>query len=222
MLVEVRKPGRPLSSCPHPTGSCSCERVVINYTIPKTSECACPSERAPPTATVAGNSRITKSRRKSAAPTPYNLEKAIQAGFDAKTETSSVTYTPSETSNSNGASLPSSASSTPRLLPAQNEPVSSCCKPKPVLSPVQEGGCCGSKPKPVVEPPVQKKMRLSTANHTVINTWDTNSSFPPKQWFHSTKTFIHKHHQLRRTLSALALRSTITRLQPTIGRTLCL
>ncbi|CAN9245169.1 unnamed protein product [Alternaria alternata] len=76
-----------------------CERVVINYTIPKTSECACPSERAPPTATVAGNSRITKSRRKSAAPTPYNLEKAIQAGFDAKTETSSVTYTPSETSN---------------------------------------------------------------------------------------------------------------------------
>ncbi|KAL1798289.1 hypothetical protein ACET3X_002326 [Alternaria dauci] len=113
VLVEVRKPGRPLSSCPHPTGSCSCERVVINYTIPKTSECACPSERAPPTATVAGNSRITKSRRKSAVPTPYNLEKAIQAGFDAKTETSSVTYTPSETSNSNGASLPSSASSTP-------------------------------------------------------------------------------------------------------------
>ena len=162
VLVEVRKPGRPLSSCPHPTGSCSCERVVINYTIPKTSECACPSERAPPTATVAGNSRITKSRRKSAAPTPYNLEKAIQAGFDAKTETSSVTYTPSETSNSNGASLPSSASSTPRLLPAQNEPVSSCCKPKPVLSPVQEGGCCGSKPKPVVEPPVQKKSCCSS------------------------------------------------------------
>ncbi|KAI4710098.1 hypothetical protein J4E89_005330 [Alternaria sp. Ai002NY15] len=152
VLVEVRKPGRPLSSCPHPTGSCSCERVVINYTIPKASECACPSERAAPTATVAGNSRIQKGRRKSAAVTPYNLEKAIQAGFDAKTDASSITYTPSETSGSNAASLPSSASSTPRLLPAQNEPVSSCCKPKPVLSPVQEGGCCGSKAKPAPAP----------------------------------------------------------------------
>lgn len=155
-MVEVRKPGRPLSSCPHPTGSCSCERVVINYTIPKASECACPSERGPPTATVAGNSRISKGRRKSAAVNPFNLERALGAGLDAETDTSSITYTPSETSGSNAASLPSSASSTPRLLPAQNDTSSSCCKPKPVLSPVQEGGCCSKKPKPALELPVQK------------------------------------------------------------------
>ncbi|KAK7606444.1 hypothetical protein JOL62DRAFT_337121 [Phyllosticta paracitricarpa] len=35
LLLEVRKPGRPLSSCPHLGGNCSCERLVINYTIPR-------------------------------------------------------------------------------------------------------------------------------------------------------------------------------------------
>ncbi|CAE7032755.1 hypothetical protein P3342_006922 [Pyrenophora teres f. teres] len=164
VLVEVRKPGRPLSSCPHPTGSCSCERVVINYTIPKSSECGCPSERAPPTATVVGNSRISKPRRKSAAVNTFNIEKAIRSGLDAETETSSITHTPSETSGSNATSLPSSASSTPRLLPAQHETISSCCKPKPALSPVQEGGCCGKKSKPAPEPAVQKKSCCSSSN----------------------------------------------------------
>jgi hypothetical protein len=164
VLVEVRKPGRPLSSCPHPTGSCSCERIVINYTIPKTSECACPSERAPPTATVAGNSRIQKGRRKSAAVNPFSLEKAIKAGLDIDTDTSSITYTPSETSVSNAASLPSSASSTPRLLPAQNDVISSCCKPKPSLSPVQEGGCCSKKAKPAPEPLPKKSCCSGSSN----------------------------------------------------------
>ncbi|KAF2230847.1 hypothetical protein EV356DRAFT_508157 [Viridothelium virens] len=35
VLVEVRKPGRPLSACPHPPGSCNCDQIVLNYTIPK-------------------------------------------------------------------------------------------------------------------------------------------------------------------------------------------
>jgi hypothetical protein len=157
VLVEVRKPGRPLSSCPHPTGSCSCERVVINYTIPKASQCACPSEREAPTATVVGNTRISKGRRKSAAVNPFYLDKAIRAGLDAETDTSSNTQTPSETSGSNAPSLPSSASSTPRLLPAQNDFTSSCCKPKAAPAPVQSGGCCGNKSNPIPEPPVQKK-----------------------------------------------------------------
>ncbi|KAF1831158.1 hypothetical protein BDW02DRAFT_65361 [Decorospora gaudefroyi] len=175
VLVEVRKPGRPLSSCPHPSGSCSCERIVINYTIPKTSECACPSERAPPTATVTGNSRIQKGRRKSAAVNPFSLEKAIRAGLDTETDTSSITYTPSEASGSNAASLPSSASSTPRLLPAQNDAISSCCKPKPALSPVQEGGCCNSKAKPAPEP-IQKKSCCSGSSSqaaTLLNSQST-------------------------------------------------
>ncbi|KAF2628400.1 hypothetical protein BU25DRAFT_409966 [Macroventuria anomochaeta] len=146
VLVEVRKPGRPLSSCPHPTGSCSCERIVINYTIPKTSECACPSERAQSVA-VAGSSRISKPKRKSTAIHPTSLEKAIKASQDTETDTSSYN-TPTERSASNEASPPSSASSTPRMLPTQKEEVSGCCKPKgapPLVA--QGGGCCSSKVK---------------------------------------------------------------------------
>jgi hypothetical protein len=154
VLVEVRKPGRPLSSCPHPSGSCSCERVVINYTIPKSSECACPSERAQSVASVTGTSRIQKSRRKSTAVNAASLERAIRASHDAETDTSSYTRTPTDRSGSNEASPPSSASSTPRLLPAQKG--SSCCQPKPIEQPVQsppqKGGCCGSKAKQIPEP----------------------------------------------------------------------
>jgi hypothetical protein len=157
VLVEVRKPGRPLSSCPHPIGSCSCERVVINYTIPKSSECACPSERTQPVAAVTGNSRVQKSRRRFTAINAASLEKAIKAGQDAETDASSYTQTPTERSGSVEPSPPSSASSTPRMLPAKRESISSCCQPKPVEQPVQpppaqQGGCCGSKAKKVPEP----------------------------------------------------------------------
>ncbi|KAF3919006.1 hypothetical protein ABW20_dc0110500 [Dactylellina cionopaga] len=40
ILIKVRKPGRPLSSCPHEAGSCSCE--VASVAIPKISaNCPC-------------------------------------------------------------------------------------------------------------------------------------------------------------------------------------
>ncbi|KAI8943210.1 hypothetical protein NX059_001235 [Plenodomus lindquistii] len=152
VLVEVRKPGRPLSSCPHPSGSCSCERVVINYTIPKSSECACPSERAQHTATVAGNSRIQKNRRKSTIVNSASLEKALRTGQDAETDTSSIAQTPTEGSASNEVSPPSSASSTPRILPAKKEEVSSCCKPKPIQPPLPKASCCSSKKQPEPQP----------------------------------------------------------------------
>ena len=154
MLVEVRKPGRPLSSCPHPSGSCSCERIVINYTIPKSSECACPSglEIEPPTATVVGNSRIQKNRRRPTLINASSVEKAvIQLAQDATTDPSSVPRTPTERSGSNAESPLSSASSTPRLLPAQTG-LSSCCKPEPSQLPVQQSGCCSSKVKQLPEP----------------------------------------------------------------------
>lgn len=96
VLVEVRKPGRPLSSCPHPSGSCSCERVVINYTIPKTSECACPSDVPQPTPFATNSGRVQKSRnRKSSTFNSATLEKAIKACQDGETDASSIlTQTP--------------------------------------------------------------------------------------------------------------------------------
>ncbi|KAJ4305687.1 hypothetical protein N0V90_001218 [Kalmusia sp. IMI 367209] len=175
VLVEVRKPGRPLSSCPHPSGSCSCERVVINYTIPKTFECACPSESTQPVLLANGAGRVQKHRNRKSTAT-FNaaaIEKAIKAAQDGETDSSShLTRTP--TSESNNASNPSSASSTPRLLPLQKEtepataeptaPTSrpatshsqaSCCKPKPVQAPT--GSCCSSKAIAPAQPVPPKK-----------------------------------------------------------------
>jgi len=167
VLVEVRKPGRPLSSCPHPSGSCGCERVVINYTIPKSSECACPSERAQPVAAVAGNNRVQKNRRRSTAINVASIEMAMKSIQDAETDTSSVTQTPTERSGSNEASPPSSASSTPRMSPTRNDSISSCCKPRPEMQtmqpPARQGGCCGSKAKQIPEP-IQVKSCCSGSN----------------------------------------------------------
>ncbi|KAK7622213.1 hypothetical protein IWX48DRAFT_627376 [Phyllosticta citricarpa] len=95
LLLEVRKPGRPLSSCPHLGGNCSCERLVINYTIPRSSECACPngSSAAPvaePVVTTAagvngaagGRIQKPKARRSVSSRNPATLEKAIKATED--------------------------------------------------------------------------------------------------------------------------------------------
>jgi hypothetical protein len=153
---------------------------VINYTIPKSSECACPSERAQPVAAVTGNNRIQKSRRKSTAVNAASLERAIRAGQDAETDTSSYTHTPTERSGSDEASPPSSASSTPRLFPAQKGSMSTCCQPKPIEQPVQplvkQGGCCSSKAKQTPEP-VQVKSCCS-GKKTQPNTTQ-NSQFQP-------------------------------------------
>jgi hypothetical protein len=126
-----------------------------------------------------GAVRVQKSQkprpRKSTA-TNFNtavLEKAIKAAQDGETDSSShLTRTP--TSESNYASNPSSASSTPRLAPLQkdvdpliaqpsapasrpasSQGVSSCCKPKPV--PPQSGSCCSSKAVPPPQPAPPKK-----------------------------------------------------------------
>ncbi|KAK8209232.1 hypothetical protein IWZ01DRAFT_310077 [Phyllosticta capitalensis] len=96
LLLEVRKPGRPLSSCPHLGGNCGCERLVINYTIPRSSECACPtaSSAAPvaePVVTTAagingaaagGRVQKTKNRKSVSSRNPAVLEKAIKATED--------------------------------------------------------------------------------------------------------------------------------------------
>ncbi|KAF2740178.1 hypothetical protein EJ04DRAFT_425535 [Polyplosphaeria fusca] len=175
VLVEVRKPGRPLSSCPHPSGSCSCERVVINYTIPKTSECACPPDRPQTIASLTGAAnRVQKSRNRKSTTNiaPLALEKAIKASQDAQADSSSLksttptnpSFAPSDRSASNEASPPSSASSTPRILPSssQKQSTSDCCKPKMATAASdsdqkQGGSCCGNKPKEPPNPtPTQK------------------------------------------------------------------
>ncbi|KAK5995148.1 Protein GRISEA [Cladobotryum mycophilum] len=47
LMVPVRKPGRPLSSCPHPASRpCSCVTATVTAAIPKKQKCSCgPSEQ---------------------------------------------------------------------------------------------------------------------------------------------------------------------------------
>ncbi|KAF2122960.1 hypothetical protein BDV96DRAFT_12652 [Lophiotrema nucula] len=228
VLIEVRKPGRPLSSCPHPSGSCSCERVVINYTIPKTSECACPSDRAQPiTAATGTSSRVQKTRTRKATNTfnPVSLEKAIKASQDTETDSSSlVTTTPTNPSfapsdASNEASPPSSASSTPRILPSpsrkhsyasdiqltdarptssRSQGVSSCCKPKaiqPQPEAVQQlrggGSCCSGEQKEVSKPlPAPAKSCCSGGNGpSHSEAQNGENNFASFQQFHQQMPF---------------------------------
>ncbi|KAF2816850.1 uncharacterized protein BDZ99DRAFT_3147 [Mytilinidion resinicola] len=133
VLQEVRKPGRPLSSCPHPAGTCSCGPISITYTLPKTSSCLCPSDSpaaATPTSTPAPSSngnRVQKarSRKSTSVISPAMLEKAMnasgQGGVIASPEAAgppvNASFQDSEPTSSTGGSPASSTSSTPRLGP---------------------------------------------------------------------------------------------------------
>ncbi|KAF2757761.1 hypothetical protein EJ05DRAFT_400368 [Pseudovirgaria hyperparasitica] len=128
VLLEVRKPGRPLSSCPHPPGSCSCERVLVNYTVPKKSDCNCSNGTTPVSASAntTGNAshRVQKPRQKRASTsvTPAAVARALKdqpvltedglfnGESNPPSETASVTFSASERSN-NASSPPSSSHS---------------------------------------------------------------------------------------------------------------
>ncbi|KAF2452966.1 hypothetical protein BDY21DRAFT_148227 [Lineolata rhizophorae] len=105
ILLEVRKPGRPLSSCPHPAGSCNCDRIVINYTIPKSVECSkcSPNDPIPADSSITkvkaseynaqiggptGANRIQKSKRKSVIARPTStIERAVKEFEEGGSET---------------------------------------------------------------------------------------------------------------------------------------
>lgn len=154
LLLEVRKPGRPLSSCPHLGGNCSCERLVINYTIPRSSECACPGngEDPAPVAEVVSStigplpgasSRVQKPKRKSvsASRNPAALEKAIKAAEEAEQKITteppksccSQKQPPATTGSSATSPVPTTEGSSPSSHDDGPTPSDStagaCCKP---------------------------------------------------------------------------------------------
>ncbi|KAH7175884.1 hypothetical protein EDB81DRAFT_771325 [Dactylonectria macrodidyma] len=79
-MVPVRKPGRPLSSCPHPASRpCSCGQVTA--AIPRKQKCHCgPSTAESPTvkAEDSDSSKVTDSSKST---TPQSPSKAINASF---------------------------------------------------------------------------------------------------------------------------------------------
>ncbi|KAF4314321.1 hypothetical protein GTA08_BOTSDO01606 [Botryosphaeria dothidea] len=188
LLLEVRKPGRPLSSCPHLGGNCSCERLVINYTIPRSSECACPSngEEPAPVAEVVSSTtgpfpgpsnRVQKTKRKSVSNNrnPATLEKAIKASEEAEHKVKNTqaksccgsTQQPVTTGSSNTSPAPTTGG---------NSPDSHDDGPPP-----SELACCGSKrsSEPEDKPlNIQLETRKQTMGHS--------SSAQVQGWKHMT------------------------------------
>lgn len=64
-MVPVRKPGRPLSSCPHPTSrACSC--AAVTAAIPRKQKCRCGSVQAAPSEAAAEDAETVSSPSKTA------------------------------------------------------------------------------------------------------------------------------------------------------------
>ncbi|KAF2503273.1 hypothetical protein BU16DRAFT_533523 [Lophium mytilinum] len=172
VLQEVRKPGRPLSSCPHPAGTCSCGPISITYTLPKTSSCLCPSDSPAAitpnstSAPLSNGNRIQKarSRKSTSVISPSTLEKALNASGQGDVIASSEAAEPpvnapfqdSEPTSSTGGSPTSSTSSTPRFgATSPRHPNQSDTKFLPTeyravaVKPANVSSCC--QPKPTVK-----------------------------------------------------------------------
>ncbi|KAF2432794.1 hypothetical protein EJ08DRAFT_114393 [Tothia fuscella] len=126
VLIVVRKPGRPLSTCPHTAGSssCNCARTVI-YAVPNSPDCRCPKTGEPTFSSytvIPGSSSISRRGHKnkvrgSKADTTsesINLEQSLEEPeFNSVLSGADGHITLSDSSN--GHSLASSSSSTPQI-----------------------------------------------------------------------------------------------------------
>ncbi|KIW03634.1 hypothetical protein, variant 2 [Verruconis gallopava] len=126
VLIEVRKPGRPLSACPHPSGSCGCQRAVF-YTVPKgesisthagslSSSTSAYNSPAP-----ASSNRVQKPklRKNSTSVNTSNVQRAFEVdpsvlSQHANHSVDSASTTEVSESSSNVPSIASSTSSTPQ------------------------------------------------------------------------------------------------------------
>ncbi|OAA51854.1 copper-sensing transcription factor [Metarhizium rileyi] len=80
LMVPVRKPGRPLSSCPHPSSrSCSC--AAVTAAIPRKQKCRCGSSDPLPAETKLEPDALSGNNSSSSATTPPSPSKFGSAGF---------------------------------------------------------------------------------------------------------------------------------------------
>ncbi|KAF5863794.1 hypothetical protein ETB97_009257 [Aspergillus alliaceus] len=168
LMMKVPKAGRPLAKCPHPKGTCSCQKLyAFMIRIPKGSTCLCrpvyqvpvdPNESAPttptsfaPTASPAPG-KVQKSSRRQVKTAPESIAKALDSIPDfgkQHIENGASNHLPSYTPQSPGYgtvqnSLPQSADTPSTLLP--HHAVDDGADPKP-----QSGSCCSKKPLPPVQ-----------------------------------------------------------------------
>ncbi|KAL1969417.1 hypothetical protein VTN77DRAFT_8855 [Rasamsonia byssochlamydoides] len=167
LMMKVPKAGRPLAKCPHPKGSCSCQKVyAFMVRIPKGSTCLCrplyqvpagstEAAQTPGTPATASNSpapgRIQKhSRRQSGLQAaPKNIAKALNSASELQTPAStsqSLPYSNFVQPHSSAQAFLASNQSFPTLLPKQTSNENESIKPS-------SGRCCSKRTEPV--PPVQ-------------------------------------------------------------------
>ncbi|KAI2790775.1 hypothetical protein POX_c03624 [Penicillium oxalicum] len=196
LMMKVPKAGRPLAKCPHPKGSCSCQKTfAFMVRIPKGSSCLCrPLYKVPADDTDASQlsstsmssmsspsvGKIQKGGRKQSIiqAAPQNIAKALEAmPENLKFEEETFRFPEIPPNQSMEANV--SETGTPQAAPAIEEPLqldkgSSCCSGKsqkkviPAPAPSVTKSCCGGK----------KKSPKMTTNSTMANQPPNAYQFP--------------------------------------------
>ncbi|CAG7916632.1 unnamed protein product [Penicillium olsonii] len=163
LMMKVPKAGRPLAKCPHPKGTCSCQKTyAVMVRIPKGSSCLCrplyevpmdgneptrsPTSSTPSTSSPAPGKVQKSGRRQSTMQAaPQNIARALDSMPDSlKIEEGTPRLLSSRPLQSelDASSKPSvfvkptqvSSPQEPARDSSQSPPVSSCCSQKPKAS----------------------------------------------------------------------------------------
>ncbi|KAJ5682489.1 hypothetical protein N7462_005654 [Penicillium macrosclerotiorum] len=191
LMMKVPKAGRPLAKCPHPKGTCSCQKTyAFMVRIPKGSSCLCrPLYKVPaganepqsaqasmaPISSPSGKVQKAGRRQSNIQVAPENIVKAFEnMPENLKFEdgvsqylTNLPPYKPeqngsSPTINHNNSFPPSSLKEPISNTQPKNE--SSCCSQKPSapsVTPAGGGSCCSGKSSISATPPPNSREQKS-------------------------------------------------------------
>ncbi|KAJ5091527.1 hypothetical protein NUU61_006397 [Penicillium alfredii] len=166
LMMKVPKAGRPLAKCPHPKGTCSCQKTyAVMVRIPKGSTCLCrplyevpvgvnESAKSPaPVSSPASKVQKPGRRQSNIQAAPESIAKALDAmPPNLKFENGTPSYQPGFSGQDNSHAATPNHNNQPSP-PSQESvegdmqpPKASCCSQKlQEPNPTQNGGsCCGS------------------------------------------------------------------------------
>ncbi|KAL1998492.1 hypothetical protein VTN02DRAFT_6081 [Thermoascus thermophilus] len=180
LMMKVPKAGRPLAKCPHPKGSCSCQKLyAFMVRIPKGSTCLCrplykvpmsaaeasqsPAPAIAPASSAAGKVQKYSRRQSNLQAAPENIAKALNSlpefsnqqahsGMASPVPPPYMFQYPTGFENSSGTSTPNHG---PTTTPSGQIPDAGAS-----VEP-HKGGCCSSKSEPAPQPQPQQQAKGS-------------------------------------------------------------